>query len=311
MKIKKKILLAVLAACLLLFTVSCEKLRSEEVKDGETFIFYLNGEMTGLVKSKYTIGDGDVKEEALAMLVAMKKNPEDIDRYSAFPQNLEILGLGYNEGHFLIDMNSAYQTADAVSQALFRAAVVQSLVQIEGIDDVGFSVSGNGIKDENGNLLGFQNADDYVQNTGSALHSSHEATLELYFANEAGDKLVAETVDVSYSSNVPIEKIIIEHIIAGPSKSGLYRTISSDVKVLGVTSKEGICYVNLSESFLNNTCDVIPEVAVYSLVNSIVEGSGVTQVQISVNGQSEVTYMDTFDLSKPLMADPRLISTEK
>jgi len=146
-----------------------------------------------------------------------------------------------------------------------------------------------------------------VQNTGSALHSYQNATLELYFANEAGDKLVPESVDVKYSSNVPIEKIIVEQLISGPSKKGSYPTLSSDIKVLGVTSKEGICYVNLSEGFLNNTCDVIPEVAVYSLINSIVEGADVTQVQISVNGETQITYMDTFDLSKPLMANPRLI----
>ena len=67
-----------------------------------------------------------------------------------------------------------------------------------------------------------------------------------------------------------------------------------------MTSEEGICYVNLDEAFLENIYGVKPEVVVYSLVNSIIDGSEADQVQISVNGESQIMYMDTVDLSKPL-----------
>lgn len=306
---KKGTIILALVLCFWILLSGCDA-RKEAVKEGETFIYYLNDDLTGLVKSKYTIGHGSTKEEVLAMLKEMQKNPEDIDRYSVFPKDVEILGVGLENGYLLLDVSSAYDTTDVVRQTLFRAAVVQSLAQIEGIHNVGFSVAGNPMKDVNGVVIGFQNADDFVQNTGSALHSYQTETLEIYFANKAGDKLVAQSVDVKYSSNVPIEKVIVEQVLSGPAKDDAYPTLSSDIKLLGVTSKEGICYVNLNEAFLNNACDVIPEVAVYSLVNSIVNGADVTQVQISVNGETQVTYKETFDLSKPLMSDPRLISNE-
>ena len=146
-----------------------------------------------------------------------------------------------------------------------------------------------------------------MQNSGSALHSYQDATLKLYFSNETGDALKEETVTVKYSSNVSMEKLIVEQILKGPSQSGEYPTLNPDTKVLGVTVKEGICYVNLDENFLNVTYDVTPEVAIYSLVNSLIEGTDASKVQISVNGETKVSYMDSLDLSEPLKMNGNLV----
>ena len=104
-----------------------------------------------------------------------------------------------------------------------------------------------------------------------------------------------------------MEKLIVEQILKGPSQSGEYPTLNPDTKVLGVTVKEGICYVNLDENFLNVTYDVTPEVAIYSLVNSLIEGTDASKVQISVNGETKVSYMDSLDLSEPLKMNGNLV----
>ena len=44
--------------------------------------------------------------------------------------------------------------------------------------------------------------------------------------------------------------------------------------------------------------NVTPEVTIYSIVNSLVELSGVNKVQISVNGSTDVIYMETVPLSQ-------------
>ncbi len=45
------------------------------------------------------------------------------------------------------------------------------------------------------------------------------------------------------------------------------------------------------------------QVTIYSLVNSLTQGTGVGKVQISINGENHVKYMQTVDLSQPLEAD--------
>ena len=64
-------------------------------------------------------------------------------------------------------------------------------------------------------------------------------------------------------------------------------------------------YPELSDKPVSYThlCDVLPEVAVYSIVNSLVEGTEASKVQITVNGESNAVYMEKVDLSKPLKAD--------
>ena len=38
-------------------------------------------------------------------------------------------------------------------------------------------------------------------------------------------------------------------------------------------------------------------------MNSLVQGTGVGKVQISINGENDIKYMQTVDLSQPLKAD--------
>ena len=199
----------------------------------------------------------------------------------------------------------------ALEEKLVRAAVVQSLVLIDGINAVSFTVDGEMLKDSTGFPVGLMNEDDFVENTGSSPTAYQTDTLTLYFADKEGDSLVPREVDVRYSSNVSREKLIVEKLMQGPSGSGAYPTINPDANLLSVTIKDGICYVNFDSTFLTGAYDVLPEVTVYSIVNSLVEGTEAQQVQITINGETDAKYMETVDLSQPLEAKEELVAAEK
>ena len=61
--------------------------------------------------------------------------------------------------------------------------------------------------------------------------------------------------------------------------------------------------------FLAQDYQVSPELVVYSLVNSLVDnGDGeVRAVQISVNGESDISFRNTVDLSRPFERNPDLV----
>ena len=68
-----------------------------------------------------------------------------------------------------------------------------------------------------------------------------------------------------------------------------YPTINPAVTILGVTVRDRVCYVNLSKEFLTPVYDVTSQVALYSIVNSLVELPGVNKVQFSIDGDTNVT----------------------
>ena len=78
-----------------------------------------------------------------------------------------------------------------------------------------------------------------------------------------------------------------------------------------MTTKDKICYVNFDSTFLTGAYDILPELTVYSIVDSLVEGTGATRVQITINGETNASYMETVDLSQPLEADMDLVAAEE
>ena len=210
----------------------------------------------------------------------------------------------------ITDRSSRFMAAELIREKLMRAAVVQSLTRIEGVNAVAFTVDGNQLMDRNGIAIGLMNEDDFVETTASSPSAYQTDTLTLYFANETGDKLVAEKTDVRYSSNVSKDKLIVEKLMQGPDEAGAYPTINPDTNLLSVTIKDGICYVNFDSAFLTGAYDVLPEVTVYSIVNSLIEGTEAGQVQITINGETNAEYMDAVDLSQPLSENRDLLAVK-
>ena len=295
--------------CLSVMLASCGK-RTDVGKE-DPFIYCLNEDRTGLTKISYDFPEGNAEETARAVLEELKEPAEEIEYTAPIPKEVKVQGCRLRGSILDVDFNSAYLEMGALEEKLVRAAIVQSLVLIDGINAVSFTVDGEMLKDSTGFPVGLMNEDDFVENTGSSPTAYQTDTLTLYFADKEGDSLVPREVDVRYSSNVSREKLIVEKLMQGPSGSGAYPTINPDANLLSVTIKDGICYVNFDSTFLTGAYDVLPEVTVYSIVNSLVEGTEADQVQITINGETDAKYMETVDLSQPLEAKEELVAAEK
>ena len=306
---KRKIMLLAGCLCLSVMLASCGK-RTDVGKE-DPFIYCLNEDRTGLTKISYDFPEGNAEETARAVLEELKEPAEEIEYTAPIPKEVKVQGCRLRGSILDVDFNSAYLEMGALEEKLVRAAIVQSLVLIDGINAVSFTVDGEMLKDSTGFPVGLMNEDDFVENTGSSPTAYQTDTLMLYFADKEGDSLVPREVDVRYSSNVSREKLIVEKLMQGPSGSGAYPTINPDANLLSVTIKDGICYVNFDSTFLTGAYDVLPEVTVYSIVNSLVEGTEAQQVQITINGETDAKYMETVDLSQPLEEKEELVAAEE
>lgn len=293
-----------LVFCLLLLA-GCRQ-GEEPVKESEkggTFVYYMNMEGTALVRADYTIKEKSAAEAVETMLRVMQEEPKDIGNKSVFPVGVRVRDCVLTDQKLDIHFNSSYGGMKSEEEVLLRAAVVLSLTQITGIEYIEFFVGDEPVKDSMDEMIGYMGADNFLQYTGSSLHLYQPKKLKLYFLNEGGDKLAEEVVNVRYNSNMSMERLIVAQLIRGPSKEGLSPVVPPETKVIGVSVKDTVCYVNLDAGFLNNTYVTDPRLTIYAIVNSIVDGGASSKVQISVNGESNIKYMGNVDLSKPLSRD--------
>ena len=290
---KKRIYAAVLFLCMILAS-GCTS--GKHMEDAGMYIYYLNTDDDALEKQEYENNSEKAETVVKDMLKELKKAPESIEMKSVFPKEVKVESFEIKDNCLELHFNKAYEKMKKSREVLCRAAVVQTLVQVDGIDFVSFYVGDDVLKDREGIPIGLMSADDFVQNTGSSLSSYQVTSLNLYFSNEDGTKLVSEKInDVHYSSNTSIEKLIVEQLMRGPASSKAQATIPKDTKLLGVSVKDGICYVNLDEGFLGTGYNVIESIPVYSIVNSLIENTDAQKVQISINGETNRMFRESIN----------------
>ena len=266
-------------------------------------IYYVNKEGTRVVSEEYVTDTqaGD-KEELLQEFIQLLKDTAERPEYlSPLPESFQ--GYTLNEGQMNLDFDESYAKQDPIVEVLGRAAIVRTMTQINGIDTVTFSVQGEALMDAIGVPVGAMTADSFVDNAGTEINAYVDTEFRLYFANESGDALTEVSRNVIYNSNISMEQQVVEELIKGPGEDELiagedsYPTINPAVTILSVTVRDRVCYVNLSEEFLTPVYNVTSQVALYSLVNSLVELPGVNKVQISIDGNTDVTFRDSVSLT--------------
>ena len=228
----------------------------------------------------------------------------------AFWQDIKALRQALEDEKLILYYNAAYGKMDTVREVLCRAALVRSLTQIDGVDLVMICVDGTPLTDKKGNTYGYQQAEDFVQNTGSSINSFQEMKLTLYYADSSGEKLQKEEDTVRYNSNESKERVVVEQLMRGPSNNRLLATIPKGTKLLGVSIKDHICYLNFDEGLRNIAPGVSPETVIYSIVNSVIDGGNVSEVQISINGDSSIVYQESIKLDEPLSRNQEMIKED-
>ena len=305
----RKCIAALTAIFLVCICAGCA-VQEQEKKVGYQ-VYYLNTTETSIESHSYQLQGVTLEEQLAEVMVALGTTPEKLEYKAPLAMGFSVLDYEYESGRLTIEMDGRYKELPATTEVLVRAAIVKSFTGISGVNFVFFTVDGEPLKDSLGKYVGGMNAIQFIENEGKTINTYDEVRLKLYFANETGDGLVATSRTKEYNTNIPLEKLVVEELIKGPNAEGVYPTINPDTKVASVIVKDGICYVNLDESFLIQKNEVTPEVTIYSIANSLAELNSVNKVQISVNGDNSILYREQFDLTSYFEQDLKLLMREE
>ena len=281
----KKIFCWILALTLVLAMTGCG--RTPVRGENTVQIYYLNSEETRVVMEDYNLSSTGREERIEELLERLKQLPEKHSLKAPLAMGFEVLETNFSEGKLTIDVDEHYKSLPLTTEVLVRGAIVRTLTQLEGVNYIEITVNSNQLFDGLGELVGWMNGEQFIQNDGNEINTYEPVRIKLFFANESGDGLIGAYREKHYSTNTPLERFVVEETIAGPSGqvSGLYATVNPTTKILNIMTKDGICYVNLDDSFLTVPGNSSLELAVYSIVNALVELNSINKVQILVNGE--------------------------
>lgn len=295
--IGKKLAAAALVLMLLL-AGGCGGRDAEADENTEAYgVYFLNSEETKVLAVETSVAHSDIKTELSALIEAMQRKPEDVSMHAPLDYEFGVNSVTLNGEQVIVNFDEHYLELKSTTAVLIRAAIVRTLTQVDGVTCVSFQINGQPLTDSFGNPLGILTADMFVDNAGTEINAYETTTLTLYYANEAGDMLLSEKREVEYNSNIALERIVVDQVLAGPQKRELYPTVNPETEIVSVSIKDGICYVNLDQNFLTQVYNVTSEVTIYSIVNSLVELGGINQVQILVEGESELMYREKISLN--------------
>lgn len=293
----KKFLTILFVLSLLLGLSACGE---EQVDPDRLYkVYYISNTETKVEAHDYVMQSDTPEEQFQELMECLSTMPDKLEYKAPLTMGFSVLGYKLEEGKLVIDLDEHYSELSFTTEVLVRAAIVCTMTQVSGVDSVELTVAGSQLYDSLNNLVGRMTAEDFINNMGSEINSYETAHLKLYFANETGDGLIAVERSKPYNTNISLDRLVVEQLIAGPSSSidGIYPTINPDTKPVSVVTKDGVCYVNLDETFLNQIYNVTADVTIYSIVNSLVELSNVNKVQISINGDTSGMYREKYSFT--------------
>lgn len=286
--LKKILIISLIAATLAL--CSCAQNVPEDVDSIP--VYYVSSSETKVELHEYVFESVDFESRLHEVLDVLSTLPDKLEYKPPLSMGFELLDYNLTDSLLTLNVDENYLSLPATTEVLVRAAIVRTLTQFDEIEYVGITVNGNRLYDNAGEQVGWMNADKFIDNDGNEINTYEQIKVKLFFADESGQSLIAAFREKYYSTNTPVERFVVEELIAGPSGqiAGLFPTINPETKIISVTTRDGICYVNLDESFLTVINNVSLENSIYSIVNSLVELSNINKVQILINGEVPATF---------------------
>lgn len=295
------------------FLTGCSDKKKPAEETGDLRIYCTDATHSQLLYEYATLSGATLEEQISEVLDILGSNPKNTLYQKLKPDEVVISDHYFGaDGQLIIDFGQTYSEVNGVSEILMRAGIVRTLCQLDGIDYVEFYSSGAPLMLRSDTPLGEMTDTDFIDNTGGYSEFNQKVYLTVYFATEGGDLMSESLLVVLNDGSSTIEELVLEQLINGPVEAeyGLYPVIPDGTVVNKVSTKDGVCTVDLNEKFLEKRENVTEEIVIYSIVNSLCRLSNVQKVKITIDG-AERKFYNNMHLSDLFDMKPELISSER
>ena len=138
-----------LAAVLALLLASCGSSKSGAPQDG-TVVYCLEADEEALATENYAIDLTESETAIQQILDTIANGPGDSDHQSLLPKDVTMQSYSYSNGAIVVNFSPEYGAMTKDREVLARAGIVRSLMQIEGVRNVSFTIEGAPIMNSKG-----------------------------------------------------------------------------------------------------------------------------------------------------------------
>lgn len=300
MKIYRTLGWILLAAVILL--AGCGSKQKEQ--DGKYTVYYVNTSGLRLAETSYEPSAKTFEEMMDELMGQLANAPTGCS--SALAGGIRYAGYERGIDALRVDFSEEYYNLSNIEAVLLQAAVVKTLCQIPGVTKVMLTVNHEQIRDSEGQPVPAMDANTFIDTKEGGINSYLYATLELYFADESGTELVKEMRNLHYSSNMVLERVVVEQLIQGPEESGRKLLFGKNTKIQNLYIQDGVCTISFdgeaNKAPAENSPD--PELILHAVVNSICETcDGITGVKFEIDGDGDVMFRDKVSLNQVFEMD--------
>lgn len=227
------------------------------------------------------------------------------------PEGTTIKGINLkaDEKLAIVDFSKEFNNYKEEDERKILEAVVWTLTELETIDQVSIRVEGNDVTQM---ALAKTPVDSALTRAmginlefSSGLNLGQSIPVTLYFQSRTADE---------YSYYVPVTRLVqrtdniakaaVEELIKGPGAGrGLASVISEDTALLQaqLSQDNSVVTIDLDDKLLGSD-QLVPAGAAQALILSLTESTGVSKVQLMVNGDAKLSGSDQTSYSKPVEA---------
>lgn len=292
-------------AVLILSLCSC---RGENGKtdEYEAVLYFANAQKTQLVSEKRKISVNKDDEIINKVVGELLKGPQSQGFKRIIPEKTKLLSVIKEDDNAKLEFSKEFYNSDKNESILVISSVVRTVTEIDGINSVEFWVENEPMKDSDGKVMGKIRKQDIVYDTEPDVETKKFITL--YFADKNSEYLNHEVRKISISPKETLEMRIMKELIKGPESDKMVKTVPPETKIMSVETKEGVCFVNLSQDFVTKHPGGTAgeTMTVYSIVNSLTELDYIDKVQFLIEGQKMEVFINMI-FNEPFERDESLI----
>lgn len=284
----KKVILAVLSVVIILVASGLGIYKGFQKNSSEKTlkIYFLNKTATDIVTEERHM-DGDNDKLLDLLIEEILKGPDSGKNKPVVGKNTVVKSKKKTDTYITVDFSKEFLRESDTENMLSVYAISRTLCQVEKVTDVMVTVEGEPVKTPDGATIGYLKNNDINLENDTFTNDSKNITL--YFAKKDGSGLAKEVRTIKITDTKPIEWYVVAELIKGPVNKDLKGTLSKDTELMAVETAKSTCHItfkNFIEKNMSKPDSFESELAVYSVVNSLLELEDIGSVRFLFDGKT-------------------------